>query len=136
MDLYINDNFQLKNIENELGNPYSKYLLIQLNEEWAGYALLRWDGTHKLLEDMRALKLHRIYMLQKFWGQQLGSILLEYILHYAIQEKYEWLWLVVWQENPRAIRFYEKWGFEHFGYETFKFGEEVTNDWAMRKKLL
>lgn len=135
MDLYVNENFKLKHIESELNNPYSKYLLIKSDEEWVGYALLRWDKSHELLENARALKLHRIYMLQKFWGRHLGTAFLEYILDFAKKEKYEWLWLVVWSENQRAMRFYEKWGFEHFGYESFQFGEEVTNDWALRKKL-
>lgn len=135
MELYIAQNFQLERMVADLQNPQAKFLLVKYNEQWAGYALFRWDRTHELLHNTKSLMLHRIYVLQSFWRHQIGSVLLQYILDFAKSGGYEYMWLIVWEENHRALRFYKKWGFEHFGYEKFQYGANVTDDWVLRKRL-
>jgi len=135
MQLYIQSNFQLEKIEADMQSAENQYILAKKDGAWAGYAVIRWDRTHELLQGSKALMLHRIYILQVFWGCNIGSVLLQYIIDFAKQADYEWLWLVVWEENHRALRFYEKWGFEHFGYIPFQYGNIITNDWVLRKKI-
>ncbi len=43
------------------------------------------------------------------------------------------IWLGVWEENPKAIRFYEKNGFVPFSRHIFKMGDEEQTDIMMRK---
>ncbi|MBK7873433.1 MAG: GNAT family N-acetyltransferase [Saprospiraceae bacterium] len=136
MQLYLSKTFTIANIEADFYNSKTIFLLVRCGDTWAAYALLRWDRTHELLEGSSALLLHRIYVLKDFWRQKIGSILLHHIIDFARMNGYEWLWLVVWDQNLRAVNFYQKWGFEHFGYEKFHFGEEVTEDWTMRKRLI
>ncbi|MFN7119004.1 MAG: GNAT family N-acetyltransferase, partial [Saprospiraceae bacterium] len=136
MELYIRQNFTLDKIYNDLNNEKVKYYIAINDTQCAGYACVRWDRTHELLHDTKALMLHRIYLIKAFWGQQVGSLLLQQVINFAKSAGYEWLWLVVWEENRQALRFYEKWGFEHFGYEDFQYGSIVTQDWAMRKHVL
>ena len=45
------------------------------------------------------------------------------------------LWLGVWERNPKAIRFYEKQGFERVGAQTFTLGADVQRDAVMRVPL-
>jgi ribosomal protein S18 acetylase RimI-like enzyme len=45
------------------------------------------------------------------------------------------MWLSVWQKNPRAIAFYQKWGFEIAGTATFTIGSDVQTDWIMGRGL-
>ena len=135
MDLYIKDTFTIANIEADFYNPETKYLLAQSGNNWAAYALLRWDHTHETVAGTKALRLHRIYVVQAFWRHKIGSRLMAYIIDFARQQGYAYLWLVVWNENAKAIQFYQRWGFEHVGYQEFHFGNEVTNDWVMRKEI-
>ncbi|MDX1943494.1 MAG: GNAT family N-acetyltransferase [Saprospiraceae bacterium] len=135
MELYLEKTFTIANVEADFDNPKTKFLLASYDSVWAGYALLRWDRSHELLEGAATMMLHRIYVLKDFWRQKIGSILLKHIIDFAKTQGYEWLWLVVWDQNLRAVNFYQKWGFEHFGYEKFHFGEEINDDWAMRLKL-
>ncbi len=136
MDIYIKNAFTIANTEADFYNPQTKYLLVQYKGNWAAYALLRWDHTHESIAGTKALRLHRIYVVQAFWRHKIGSNLMRYIIDFARQQGYEYLWLVVWNENKKAIHFYHHWGFEHCGYEEFHFGNEVTNDWVMRKEIL
>jgi ribosomal protein S18 acetylase RimI-like enzyme len=45
------------------------------------------------------------------------------------------VWLGVWKENHRAIKFYERWGFEIFAEQEFILGNDHQIDWLMKKTL-
>jgi len=45
------------------------------------------------------------------------------------------VWLGVWEENPRAIKFYKKNGFVEFDKHTFVLGEDEQTDILMKKIL-
>jgi diamine N-acetyltransferase len=38
------------------------------------------------------------------------------------------LWLGVWEQNRKAIAFYERWGFRHVGFELFNVGGDKQRD--------
>ena len=46
------------------------------------------------------------------------------------------IWLSVWEKNQRAIDFYNRWGFEKFADHTFILGNEVQNDWLLKKEIV
>jgi ribosomal protein S18 acetylase RimI-like enzyme len=45
------------------------------------------------------------------------------------------MWLGVWEENPRAIRFYQKQGFVEFDQHIFQLGEDAQTDILMKLNL-
>jgi GNAT superfamily N-acetyltransferase len=135
LNLHVRRHFTVPVIEADLQNLQTKYLLAQHEAQWVGYALLRLNHPHELLRGTAALQLDRIYVLQDFLRHKIGSILLQYTIDFARQAGYEWLWLMVWEENKRALAFYKKWGFEHFGYHPFQFGEDWYEDLALRLKI-
>jgi Acetyltransferase (GNAT) family. len=45
------------------------------------------------------------------------------------------LWLGVWSQNPRAIRFYAKWGYEDVGGQTFMLGDDPQQDRVLALSL-
>jgi diamine N-acetyltransferase len=46
------------------------------------------------------------------------------------------LWLLVYQNNARAIAFYEKSGFQRAGSQPFKLGRRVDDDWVMIRSVV
>ena len=44
-------------------------------------------------------------------------------------------WLGVWEENHRAISFYQKFGFEKIGVKEFLVGSVVDRDWILELRL-
>jgi ribosomal protein S18 acetylase RimI-like enzyme len=53
----------------------------------------------------------------------------------AIELKKEIIWLGVWEKNTKAISFYSKWGFIKFAEHPFVLGDDIQNDWLMKKEI-
>jgi ribosomal protein S18 acetylase RimI-like enzyme len=53
----------------------------------------------------------------------------------ARRRGYDGLWLGVWENNARAMRFYEKKGFVKRGEHFFWVGESKRRDLIMEKEL-
>jgi RimJ/RimL family protein N-acetyltransferase len=45
------------------------------------------------------------------------------------------MWLDVWSLNKRAIRFYSQWGFETFGRQPFRLGNDIQEDLLMARPV-
>ena len=56
-----------------------------------------------------------IALIQKYWSRGIGSAMFEEMIRIAKEHSVEQLELEVMEGNDRAIRLYEKFGFERFG---------------------
>jgi ribosomal protein S18 acetylase RimI-like enzyme len=72
-------------------------------------------------------KLERLYLLKEFYGRNLGAELFNFNLNLSKEAGEKGLWLYVWKGNDRAIRFYQKQGFEIVGSHDFKISETHHN---------
>jgi ribosomal protein S18 acetylase RimI-like enzyme len=61
-----------------------------------------------------------------------GQLLYEKAMQIARQKNADYVWLGVWEENPRAIRFYQKNGFVEFDKYIFKLGYDEQTDIMMK----
>ena len=42
------------------------------------------------------------------------------------------MWLGVWEDNPKAIKFHQKLGFNKLGNHPYFIGKDEQTDWLMR----
>lgn len=81
------------------------------------------------VQQWKSLELKRLYVLGEFHGKGIAQKLMEFFLEYAVQQKYEAVWLGVWEHNIRAQKFYEKYGFRDSGYtHDFPIGSTPQTD--------
>jgi diamine N-acetyltransferase len=144
MDTYIYDHFSDEQLRAELKNPASAfYILFEQNEpkneskndaknDAIAYLKINFAAAQTELNDPKSLEIERIYVLKTHHGQNIGKILYEYAFAIAQQHRLEYIWLGVWEHNPRAIRFYEKMGFQIFGTHIFDFNGDPQTDFLMR----
>jgi len=59
------------------------------------------------------MEIERIYVLAAYHGKKVGQILYDKAMQVAEEINSPFVWLGVWEKNPRAIRFYEKNGLSH-----------------------
>ena len=45
------------------------------------------------------------------------------------------LWLGVWEHNPHAQKFYERFGFKQVGQHTFLLGTDPQIDWILQRDV-
>lgn len=135
MQKYLDENLSIEKLKSELENPNSEFYFVENNDEILGYLKLNFKAaqTEKLEENH--FEIERIYVLKAFLGQKIGQILFDKALEIGKEKKLEYVWLGVWEENHRAIRFYEKNGFEIFGKHDFTLGEDVQTDLLMKMKI-
>src|SRR5690606_2609409 len=93
-----------------------------------GFAKWRFKGD-------KGLEIERIYVLKDFHGKKVGQLLYDKAIEVAKEKKSDYIWLGVWEENPRAINFYKKNGFVEFDKHIFKLGNDEQLDIMMTLKL-
>lgn len=135
MRIYLDSNFSITSIENQLEDPNSTFLLAYAQGRAIGYALLKQGPAPALVEAPRPVELVRIYVDPDAIGRGYGSALMDACLEQALRTGHEALWLGVWEKNLRAIGFYEKWGFRKLGTQEFILGSDVQTDLVMARSV-
>lgn len=81
------------------------------------------------------LELKRIYLFSKFQGSGMGQQLMDVAIESARTTQAPRLLLGVYAGNSRAIRFYQRNGFEQVGVRTFTVGTLVCDDLILGRAL-
>ncbi len=87
------------------------------------------------MRDDNAVEIERIYVLHDFHGKGVAQRLYDKAIQVARLKHADFVWLGVWEENPRAIRFYQKNGFVVFDKHTFLLGTDEQTDLMMKLVL-
>lgn len=131
LEKYLEEKFNKKQISDEIQTPKTIFLLVELENEIIGYAKMRVNLVEN--PDMMSLEIERIYISKIYHGQKYGADLMQKCIEVALENNYQSLWLGVWEHNPKAIEFYQKWGFEIFGNHIFQLGDDAQTDFLMKK---
>ncbi len=115
----------------ELADPACTTLVIEGGDTFLGYAWLRAGGPE--VEDAscpfaRPLEVARFYVDRSRHGTGAAQALMAAVFAYAAAAGHDGVWLQVWEQNPRAIRFYAKAGFMDAGGTTFHVGDQAYRD--------
>ncbi|MCC6289128.1 MAG: GNAT family N-acetyltransferase, partial [Chitinophagaceae bacterium] len=102
----------------------------------AAFTKLRSDRKAKALDQLNGIEIERIYVLKEYQGLKVGKLMMDRCIEIALQDKYDMIWLQVWQHNTKAIQFYQKAGFVIYETTTFNYIKDITQeDFLMRLNL-
>jgi ribosomal protein S18 acetylase RimI-like enzyme len=132
---YLDEGFAIEKLEAELRDAGSAFYFAMIDDAVIGYLKLNFGLSQTDIKDRNTLEIERIYVLQDFHGKQVGQLLYEKALETAKQADADYIWLGVWEENPKAIRFYQKNGFVPFDKHIFKLGDDEQTDIMMKLEL-
>ncbi len=135
MKKYLEEAFSTEKLTSELNNPHTEFYFARRDNTIIGYLKINFGASQTELKDEKALEIERIYVLREFHGKKAGQLLYEQAVEAARQKDSAYIWLGVWEENPRAIRFYEKNGFVAFDKHIFKLGNDEQTDIMMKLRL-
>jgi ribosomal protein S18 acetylase RimI-like enzyme len=135
MKNYLEEGFSKEKLTAELNDKNSEFYFAKLEEEEIGYLKVNFGDSQTELKDSKALEIERIYVSKEYHGKSVGQLLYDKAIEVAKQKGSEYVWLGVWEENPRAISFYKKNGFVEFDKHIFRLGDDEQTDIMMKLKL-
>lgn len=132
LELHLAETFGREQQASELADPACQTLVIA-GEGGAlmGYALLRAGGPEEerpSFHFVKPLEVGRFYVDRVLHGTGAAQALMAAALDHARSAGHDGVWLQVWEQNPRAIRFYAKAGFADAGEATYRIGNQVDRD--------
>jgi GNAT superfamily N-acetyltransferase len=119
----------------ELADPRITYLIAEVNGRTAGYACVREGDAPACVTGDAPVEVLRFYVVADFHGSGIAQAFMDACADEARRRGGRTLWLGVWDQNPRAIRFYTKWGFEDVGGQTFMLGDDPQQDRVLAHSL-
>ncbi len=132
INAYINAKFTLESIEAELSDESNVFHFIYVNEELAGYSKIIYNTAYENLTQPNSTKLERLYVLEKFHDHKIGKQLMDFNLDLAKNNAQTGIWLYVWIENHRAVRFYKNYGFQQIAETDFQISQRHSNpNWIL-----
>lgn len=134
MEEYLQTAYSLSTIQKYLQDPTIYYAIAYHQETPVGYLKLKFASTHSLLKG-KQVELEKIYVVHAEFGKGAGKLLIDHALELALENKCDTMFLGVWEENHRAVAFYKKYGFEVFTTRTFQLGQNLCDDFLMKKEL-
>lgn len=135
MKKYLEESFTNELLKTELTNPNSEFYFARMDNNVIGYLKINFGNAQTELKNNKAIEIERIYVLKEFHGKNAGQVLFEKAFEIAKQLNADYLWLGVWEENPRAINFYKKNGFVEFDKHVFKLGDDEQTDIMMKLQI-
>jgi ribosomal protein S18 acetylase RimI-like enzyme len=135
MDIFLAKTFSKEILMAEVGAENNIFLLAYHGDEPVGYARMRENNIPPSLGINKAMEIARIYAVKSAIGKGVGKALMQECMDIAKEKGHHTVWLGVWEHNQRAIDFYKRWGFEKFSDHDFVLGNDVQNDWLMKKNI-
>ena len=117
-----------------LASPDDAVRVVEADGRFVGYARI---GQPKLPFESEpgALELRQFYLLRPAHGTGLADELMTWILDEAIRRGAPAIYLSVFKDNARAIRFYARHGFQFVTTHAFLVGEHRDTDHILRRDL-
>jgi diamine N-acetyltransferase len=132
MDIYCRAAFSAEHFNRDYHRPEVRYLTARVDEALAAYAKLVLGST-PAGQTTPGVEMARFYVDVPFQGRGLAREFMAECQQWVRAQGYPYLWLGVWPQNPRAVRFYQKEGFQKIGTATFLLGTDPQTDDIMCK---
>ncbi len=133
-DRFLGTVHSIEGVKAAMKMPGVAYLLAEDDSGLIGYCKI---GPLKLpvAPGGKAQELYQLYVRQNQFGRGVAQHLMDWAMEKFRARGAGEIYLSVWSENPRAQRFYQKYGFEKVGDYRFMVGEQEDHDFIFRAKL-
>jgi diamine N-acetyltransferase len=136
VDAYVATSFGPERQAAEIAEPGGRVLVIEDDRDGLlGFAHLRQSTAPPYLAARFPVEIARFYVDRPWHGRGIARVLMSACVAEARSRCADILWLLVYQNNARAVAFYEKSGFRKAGTQPFQLGSRVDQDWLMVRSV-
>jgi ribosomal protein S18 acetylase RimI-like enzyme len=121
--------------QREIADPDVATFVCTAGDALIAFAQVRQGHRPAEITGTNPVEIHRIYVDSAFHGKGIAQLLMAACLDEAKQRNADAIWLGVWENNPKAMRFYEKYGFATVGEHIFHVGDDPQRDLLMMRAL-
>lgn len=105
------------------------------NEHLIGFVEINFDSVIDGNTNSK-FEIEKLYIQENFCGKNIGGKLIDFVKSICIKNNISSMWLSVYENNFRAIKFYKKYGFKEIGELYFELKSERHRNIVLEKKLL
>lgn len=120
----------------EIAEPDRLTLLAEVEGRLVGYAQLRWGRSPACVGSENAGEIQRLYVIDDYHGKGIAQDLMTASLEEMRARKVDTVWLGVWENNPKAMAFYRKYGFTEVGDHVFPLGQDPQRDVILSRRMV
>lgn len=135
MDICCEESFGTQIQQQEILDPNMLSLLAESEGELIGYAQVVLNSPAECVAARQASELRTLYVANNWHGRGVAQKLMAEVFAAAHNVQSDWLWLGVWEHNPKAIAFYKKYDFEAYGDHVFQLGSDPQRDIILAASL-
>lgn len=131
---FISKRFSPQYIENTILNEANSVIVATLKENLVGVAEIDFNRPCPI-GNIAEPEVSKLYVLDAFFGKGIGYNLMKEVEKNVRAKGGKQLWLEVWDENPRAIAFYQRQGYKAVGAVPFPMDDNTYTNIVMIKTL-
>ena len=135
-NVYLAQAFSLDKLREELQHSDTSFYFVYHKQKPIAYFKLNTGVAQSEFKETSGMELERIYVTSGYQGKGVGKRLLDAVFGIAKKNGIPFVWLGVWQENPKAVAFYERHGFKKIGTHPYDIGADRQTDWLMKKEVI
>jgi ribosomal protein S18 acetylase RimI-like enzyme len=118
-----------------IDDPDSLMLVAEKNEHIIAYLQAALGRATTLHTSEKQAEIDHVYVQEPFCKSGVGSALMKEGEKQLADLGYDLVWLSAWEHNDRALKFYEKLGYDKLGTADFVMGEEREVNVVFGKRL-
>ncbi|MEM7016183.1 MAG: N-acetyltransferase [Pseudomonadota bacterium] len=135
MDFHCQNNFNVEIQHHEILEPNYVTILAEMGTELVAFAQVKLHSPKQCIQAEHPSELYRLYVSNEWHGRGVAHEVMTEVLAVAAGGEADHLWLSVWEQNPKAIAFYRKYGFKVVGNNIFQVGADPQQDLIMAVEL-
>ncbi len=133
---FIDETYSLAALQSDLANPARRFCVAETADQMVGYCKLGLvNGFPGPFEGRQVMELKQLYLRADQKGSGVADKLMAWALGEAKVGNFDDIVLSVFSENPRAQRFYQRYGFEKYMDYFFMVGDHRDEEFLYRLKL-
>ncbi len=111
--------FHTQQLEKQLLEPNSIFLIAEVDERPVGFAQMRNGDLFRGITGPKPIEIERFYVQESWFGKGVALHLMLSCLSYARQHGFQTIWLTAWKFTERARAFYQQWDSSELGIYYF-----------------
>src|SRR5689334_21667220 len=122
---YLDYTYDVAKISKSIEKENNVFFVAFVENVPVGFAKVKKNSLNDQIESIAQMEFQKIYVLPYYHGSGAGPALMQTVLDLADQVCPDYIWLDTHISNAKAIRFYEKYGFQKIGKYYFMIGSQM-----------